>query len=52
MYRLIAMLFPGPHGMSMAQDIDTRIGELPGMAGLGLMVPFTQRAQQEWAQAA
>ena len=35
MYRLIGLLFPGEAGLDLARDLDTRIAELPGLAGIG-----------------
>lgn len=41
---MIFSLFPGETAGHMASNVDSKIGNLPGLAGIGLMVPYTKRA--------
>ncbi len=41
---LIGTLFPGETALKMAQNVDSKIGNLPGLEGIQLMVPYTKRA--------
>jgi rubrerythrin len=43
-YRLLSLLFPGAEGMKVAQTVDGTIGELPGLSGISLLVPFCSKA--------
>jgi hypothetical protein len=42
--RLLGILFPGAAVDAMAADVDARIGALPGLAGIGLLRGFSERA--------
>jgi hypothetical protein len=46
--RLILTLFPGESALSMAEEVDQKMGTLPGLEGIALMVPFVIRARN-WA---
>ncbi len=41
---LIGSLFPGESALRMAGNVDGKIGNLPGLSGIGLMGPYTKRA--------
>jgi hypothetical protein len=42
--RLMTLLFPGASLMQMAHNVDSKIGTLPGLEGIALMVPYSQSA--------
>lgn len=42
--RMMRMLFPGDSLWQMAQNVDSKIGNLPGLEGIGLMVPYAEKS--------
>jgi hypothetical protein len=42
-------LFPGEIALEMALEVDQKMGSLPGLEGIQLMVPYVKKAQ-EWAR--
>lgn len=43
--RLFSILFPGEHGRKLVNEIDEKIGTLPGLAGIKLMRSYFKEAQ-------
>jgi hypothetical protein len=41
--RLLRLLFPGEGGAAVAEEIDRRMGALPGLAGIRMLRPFVER---------
>jgi rubrerythrin len=46
MLRLIHLFFPGQEGRRLAEDIDGKLGELPGLEGISLMRTYAARAAE------
>ena len=42
--RLFSIIFPGEFGRKLVQEVDAKMGTLPGLQGIRLMEPYFERA--------
>ena len=43
-HRLFSIIFPGEFGRKLVQEVDAKMGTLPGLQGIRLMEPYFERA--------